>query len=117
VVEPSPEVIGGYVVAKDGFTYLGIGRTAQEAFDDAQRYAEDAVISPDGGSVSLILVGKRLAEAVLEHGMTLNEAMRRAGSVHVPGVPLDIPDADLHAARTAVEERPGSVRRGASGPE
>src|SRR3712207_2658669 len=99
MVEPSPEVIGGYVLAKDGFTYLGIGRSEAEAVADAERRAEGARVSPEDEGMALILVGRRLADAVLDHGMDLGEAMVLAGRTHVPGVPLDIPDAELAAAR------------------
>lgn len=97
MVEPSPEVIGGYVLVKDGFSHLGIGRTEQAARADAARRGT----VPEGGMVACVMVGRHLAEAVLDHGMDLDEAMRLAGRTHVPGVPLDIPDADLAALKDA----------------
>jgi len=98
MVEPSPDVVGGYVVARDGFSYLGIGRTEDEAIADAGRRA-GAPVSPDDSRISMVLVGTRLAEAVLDHGMPLDDAMRLAGQTMIPGVPLDIPDADLDAVK------------------
>ena len=97
MVEPSPEVIGGYVLVKDGFTHLGIGRTEDAAAADAARRGHGAAPGEEG--VACVLVGRRLADAVLDHGMDLNAAMTLAGQTHIPGVPLDIPDADLAAAR------------------
>ncbi|MBP2312563.1 hypothetical protein [Azospirillum soli] len=105
MVEPSPEVIGGYVVARDGFSYLGIGRTEAEAVADATRRAGGVPVSPDDAQISMVLVGRRLAEAVLDHGMDLDEAMRLAGQTLIPGVPLDIPDADLAAAKASSRQK------------
>jgi len=99
MVEPSPEVIGGYVLVKDGFTHLGIGRSQDEAVADAARRAGGVPVSAEEEGMAFVLVGRRLGDAVLDHGMGLDEAMKLAGRTHIPGVPLDIPDADLAAAR------------------
>ncbi|WP_448204639.1 hypothetical protein [Azospirillum sp. sgz302134] len=92
MVEPGPEVIGGYVVARDGFTYLGIGRTQEDALADAARRTNAAGLSLEDEGIGVILVGPHLAEAVLTDGLDLDEAMTRASRTHVPGVPLDLID-------------------------